>query len=738
MTCEKNFEILKNNIRKFYYDKFRAPDEIIKLMLSDGSFEDLDYADQNWTTWHPFQHIKRVADLCRMYSCPDNPAYKKKNVSLSIHKALGFYLSHNFVCDNWWMNDVGVPNQFGIIILLFGSNMDEFEYKSSLIYAKGSVQKPRSVEMNGELYGDLKRYYRSQSCHLAGQVVDSLIYLAYTENDADKADKNILKYMDILSHDLTLIVYDNLKSPSGLYCDEHSVKYDYSYHEHENGLLPNSYGAAYLEYIDTLFKFTEGTQYKLSDDAYIELSRLMLYGFRYMNFRGVCPMMLFGREAGNYARGYNRPENAQVAKNICRFLADNDVLKEYSNQLKEMQGNNMHFTGTKYFWQSDLLSHNRGDFQFTVHGASERMKRTESILGKNLLGKFLSDGAYNILVRGDEYDGLQPYYDWKKIPGTTVNQKIEDLNPESEIDTKIDTLRIFGAAKGNSKLAGGVADGMHGIFVMDYSRFGVSAKKLWICTDDAVLCMGTGISSEGDADVFTTVNQCRKTGNVTVDGAVLGDGEYTIDSDSCVLNDKIGYVFMQPTENILLSCGERSGAWSRIDSANGTDDVISGDVFLLGINHGQHLKNESYAYAILPDINYDALKKWHDNPSVDIIENSPRCQAAQGNGITYAVFYEACELCTDKINICVDKPCVMMLTWLDSGYELLCSNPLHEEEKINVSLSGSKNVKIIFDFNGGIRYNNLGRALCYNSEKGFIPRYDGKGEHKSTVENTKK
>ena len=76
-----------------------------------------------------------------------------------------------------------------------------------------------------------------------------------------------------------------------------------------------------------------------------------------------------------------------------------------------------------------------------------------------------------------EYDGIAPYMDWHKVPGTTVTCGDVDLNPECEIDIEIDKLRIFGGAKGTTSFVGGVSDGKYGLFVYDYNHLSVKAKK---------------------------------------------------------------------------------------------------------------------------------------------------------------------------------------------------------------------------------------------------------------------
>ncbi|MEI9955560.1 MAG: polysaccharide lyase family 8 super-sandwich domain-containing protein [Ferruginibacter sp.] len=72
-----------------------------------------------------------------------------------------------------------------------------------------------------------------------------------------------------------------------------------------------------------------------------------------------------------------------------------------------------------HFWISDYTLHNRPAYSFNVRTVSTRTFRTETGNDENLLCNFLPDGATNIQRRGDEYNNIQPIWEWNKIPGVT-------------------------------------------------------------------------------------------------------------------------------------------------------------------------------------------------------------------------------------------------------------------------------------------------------------------------------
>lgn len=69
---------------------------------------------------------------------------------------------------------------------------------------------------------------------------------------------------------------------------------------------------------------------------------------------------------------------------------------------------------------SDYMLHNRQNYDFSVRTSSTRTNKTESGNGENLYGTYMSDGATNIRVNGNEYADIFPVWEWDRIPGTTL------------------------------------------------------------------------------------------------------------------------------------------------------------------------------------------------------------------------------------------------------------------------------------------------------------------------------
>lgn len=731
MDNRKNFEIIKENVKRMYCEKVDFSEEILKDYNIDGSFADLDYTDQNWTSWHPFLHMRRVAKLCRMYATKENPKYNNKELQKKIIKLIEFYINGKFVSDNWWMNDVGVPSCCGEILLTFGEMLLEEDRKEVVRIFKGNPQKPRVFVFNDESTEKNMRPYKSQSGHVMSALVDTIIYLVACDEEPSVAMEYINDCIKALNYEFSVITWASGKSPDGSYGQEHSIKTDYSYHEHENAFVQNSYGRI-TDDLSKIFKFIDGTEINCEDECYREMINYLVDSEEYTWYKGYSPMMVMGRDVAYYERpSYYRSETAQSLIHVCDVLSKKT---NYRTQELILMRDRLLYPdktdrkeATKYFWHSDYISHNRKKYQFSVLGVSTRVKRPESILKKNLKGMFLGDGCYNVLLKGDEYDGINMCLDWRKLPGTTANQNVsdEELNPECEIDTKIDTLRIFGGAKGTEDYAGGISDGRCGFFAMNYNHLGIKAKKTWFCFDEGIVCLGAGIETEKGASAFTTIDQCRLKSGVTLDGKELSKGERFIKGKR-IVNGDVGYLLLSDNE-IYIKNDVFKGRFCDIDRDSGPDNVEEREIFLAGINHGENIEKESYAYEIIPFANDEKLSEYEKENNIIILENSEKVQAVwnRAEQKMQSAFYEAGEISFEGITLKADSDCAVLLSLNeDNSYVLNVSDPRHTEKTVEITLEGRINNRIDFFLQKGYRHNNLGRPLSYDSVEKFLP-YEG-------------
>ena len=152
------------------------------------------------------------------------------------------------------------------------------------------------------------------------------------------------------------------------------------------------------------------------------------------------------------------------------------------------------------------------------------------------------------MVTGNEYLGIQPGWNWYRLPGTTVEQDGRSLKPATDC----------GATHGTTDYAGGVSDGTYGAEAFNYNRYDVAAKKCWFFFDNEEVALGAAItSSSATFEVDTTLNQCLLTSSVSYEttanaSQTFSTGTVTPANLKWVYQGGVGYFFLNPVSNATI------------------------------------------------------------------------------------------------------------------------------------------------------------------------------------------
>ncbi|NQY11763.1 MAG: hypothetical protein HRT71_19880 [Flavobacteriales bacterium] len=185
------------------------------------------------------------------------------------------------------------------------------------------------------------------------------------------------------------------------------IKADYSFHEHGSQMHIASYASVFANATTKLSHYLAGSPaaFDLNDENFETFVNMIRYyiinGMRghYWDYSGL----------GRGISGENGIKSSwtysikKLAESIDTANAD-----YYLGIVKRIKGNkppSYLVTGfNRHYWESDYTQHIRPDFNFSIRNVSTRTSSTEMAGdGGNLRGNFLSNGATNILVDGDEY-----------------------------------------------------------------------------------------------------------------------------------------------------------------------------------------------------------------------------------------------------------------------------------------------------------------------------------------------
>lgn len=630
--------------------------ELITTLRKDGTWPGINYEDVARTGFEHTRHLGNLMQMSRAYKKKGSALKGKKELKVAIHSALDFWLAHDFICDNWWNNEIGTPDNLTTVLLIMDKDLTPTQIeKTSAITARGNLNAPGARPS-----GDRIKIGGIQA-------------------------KNELYRRDARAFETTIkIIEGEIKfaASSGM---RRGMQVDYSFH-HRDDRVNNtlSYGTGYADAFAEWAAYVSGTRFRFSDKP---IRQLVDY---YLD--GICKQMVYGKFAdpGTANRDISRSRSGGTAgtRTLERLLVATDYRKDEMQKMMDIRLDkakpDMSFG--KFFWQTEYYVHQRPEYFASVRMFSERNANMEEPYnGEGLKNHHRGDGTNYLSVTGKEYRNIAPVNDWQKIPGTTILQK-ESLPDENEIQKY-----------GLTDFAGAVTDGMYGAVAFDFisPHDPLRARKAWFFFDDEYVCLGAGIKADARGTVATTLNQSLLYGEVIVGTAEktqpVERGDKAVENTRWVFHDNTGYIFPEAvTVNIFNQ--EASGTWFSINrQTSSSKEPVSMDVFKLWIDHGARPRNASYRCIVMPAASRQKVEAAVRNPKVEIISNTSATQAVwhKGLNIVQIVFYKnGTVTLPDGLSVATDSPGIVMLRSANGEIkEISVADPSRKLGKMHVTVN---------------------------------------------------
>lgn len=605
---------------------------LIKTIRKDGTWPGINYEDTSNTGFEHRIHLDNMVNLSRAFQTPSSEYYKKPATKKVINKALEFWFENNFICENWWWNQIGTPNYMVSILLIMDDELTpEQKAKGAPIAGRANLG-AWGARPGGDLIkiaGILGKYALftrdAETLNTVIQTMASEIQFAYERG-----------------------------TPS----DTRGLQTDFSFH-HRRDRVNNtlSYGLGYANAFAEWAAKVADTQFEFPDE---KIKLLVDY---YLD--GICKMMVYGKYPDLGARnrsitrqGSLHAHNAYIPEML---LQATDYRKDELEEIIKIRKGEIkpNLTSDQFFWHSEYFSHQRPNYFTSVRMYSTRNRSMEEPYnGEGLKNHHLGEGANFISRTGEEYFDIFPVYDWQKIPGTTVVQR-PSLPAEDSIQME-----------GLSDFVGGVSDGTYGAATFDFKSpyDPLEARKSWFLFGKEYVCLGAGIQAETTYPVVTTLNQCYLEGDVEVmqnnTTSIIQKGSHNLNEISWVYHDSIAYLFPEPT-TINLENQTAAGSWFSVNrQSDSPKDEISADIFKMWLDHGTQPQDATYAYIVVPAIGVKEVENYQQQSPIRILANSPEMQAVTHTGlhISQLVFYEAGEIQLSKdIQFNTDSPGLVMV-----------------------------------------------------------------------------
>lgn len=271
--------------------------------------------------------------------------------------------------------------------------------------------------------------------------------------------------------------------------------------------------------------------------------------------------------------------------------------------------------------------HRRPDFAYAIAMDRHAIYSFETANKENRQGWYTGEGAVYVYLPdqvGHWGDMYWPTADKYRIPGIT-----RDLRTLPQGVTRY----TFNDWAGGAVLDDRAAVGMQ----LNPKGQTLRGNKSWFCMDDAVVCLGAGISSTDGYGVETVVEN-RNIGvsgaaRLTVDGRELDPGTDAASTRRRVgwahLDKVGGYVFPGRTDVDILR-EDRSGRWTDMDLRGVYEDptLYTRRFVTLWIDHGTDPADARYAYVQLPAASRAETERFARRGVVEVLANTPAVQAA--------------------------------------------------------------------------------------------------------------
>ncbi|KUP24937.1 polysaccharide lyase family 8 super-sandwich domain-containing protein [Paenibacillus sp. DMB5] len=613
---------------------------------ANGSWGDVDYANTtssaNGRAWSPYLALDRMQSMAQAFADPKGPYYHNETLLGGIQKGLDYWFTVKPTSTNWWETGIGKQLRLAKIAVLCEGYLTA-EQASNIIGTLDSS--PNTVD------GANSSWY-NQNYMIRGLLLE----------DAQNV-RNAVEAFNVLSNVTATVT---------------GIQSDMSFFMHGKTNYTTGYGRSFARDMSFWAYVTSDTSFSYSKAAIDSLSSYLLDGTRYLVRGDVADlgMGMNGPEWPGYESSaltfYEDPlqwmqaANPKRAGEFASFLAN---IRSFGTSTGNgMDANNM----TQ--WQTLVSSHMRKDYGITVKMASKTVKggewRTINPGGYNLL-YWTPQGATAIQRTGDEYRPVYPLMDWAHVPGTTAPYVLTK-------DTNFNNPKTF---------VGGVTNERYGATAFDFNKLSTSGKKGYFFFDDEMVALGAGITSTNTAPVHTTLNQSLAVGDVLVDGAVIPDGTKKANG-RWAYNDKIGYVFPDPTD-FQVKHETKTGQWSDVITGSSTEPITK-PVFSLWLDHGVKPVDASYEYIVLPDKTPEEVGSYAAVNPISILSNTPSVQAVRHNalGIAELLFYQPGTVkVKDGLTVTVDQPSMVILDESVTPVRISAANPETPGITVNVTLN---------------------------------------------------
>ena len=634
-------------------------DSLINTLQPNGSWKDIDYKSKSVVNWPPIKHLERALLLAKAYSTKVTPYYNDNSLRDKIITALEYWKKNPPICNNPFYQGIRSPETF----------------IETLFFLKGKIDNSLLLSLSDYVI-DIIDHYKDQAGNLIWVARYDIIKGATIDDDA-----LISKAVNACASTL------RIKETEG----EDGIKVDGSYHQHGSQMYMGAYGLSFIVDVMENLDIIYGTKYAAAytKEKLAILGNMVLQGTERLTYRKTIDFSTVGR---NITRKDNtRGISVETLDKLAIY--DSVRRKEYKDYKDFANGLPFKHPSSKYFFKSDMLTKNGGNYYLSVKMISSRTRGTEMINQEGLKSYYLPVGATNLYTTGNEYFNIQPSWDWTRIPGVTAESSA--TLPELPTYVPMGKTNYFRFMIGTNDFAGGVSNSKDGICAFDGNYNDITARKAYFIFGDAMMCLGMDINAAKSNPITTAVNQCFTNGTVTAyDGNKIlnlskSTDTYTYNNNlKWIYHDNIGYIFPEGG-NINLLNNKQTGSWHDINLGGDTTPVTN-NIFSIYFNHTNNPHNATYEYIVAPAQTLNSFQQFYANHGFVVVANNGDIQAVKNiNAREYGVvFYKSGTInFGDSFTLSSDKEAIVLINVKGNDYQISVADPTYKAATIKLSIN---------------------------------------------------
>lgn len=306
----------------------------------------------------------------------------------------------------------------------------------------------------------------------------------------------------------------------------------------------------------------------------------------------------------------------------------------------------------------------RSNWSAVARGHSRYLWAAEHYLGANLYGRYLAHGSLQILtaapgqtVTPATSGWQQEGFDWNRIPGVTsihlpleqLQAKVLNVDRYSGMEEMLYSDEAFAGGLSQQKMNGNFGMKLH-----EHDKYNGShrARKSYHFIDGMIVCLGSDIENTNtEFPTETTIFQ------LAVTDKAGHDYWRNYQGDKKVWVDHLGTGYYVPT---AIRFEKNFPQHSRMQN---TGKETKGDWVSLVVDHGKAPKNGRYEYAVLPQTNETAMKKFAKKPAYKVLQQDRKAhivESASEQIVSYVLFETPETTLPDGLLQRVDTSCLVM------------------------------------------------------------------------------